>query len=259
MMKFKMKLTKKQWIIIGSAATAAVLLTVILCAALLPNRTPQTPTENEADTENTVSVSDISIEDPEKTDEPTDDTANDTADDTEGSDGDATAEKIPDGANVLTPDEKVENGSESEQNGEKPATAEQPVTPSPLPDEGSSGGGVVIGGGEQPKPYSCGTDGHHCSGPETHAYILNLELAGCEHCGSHNCPSFYATDEWGNTCYTPSKCPKYDIKKDPVYYCQDCGKECGSGSPNKCIQFVNSDNCPTCGEWVEGWTCHSCK
>lgn len=255
-MKLKMKLTKKQWIIIGGAAAAAILLTVILCVALIPGKSPQIPAETEPDTGNTVSVSDISVEEPDKPDE----TTADTTADTERADGDATAEEIPDGANVLTPDEKVENENPPEEIGEKPATAEQPVQPSPLPDEGSiSGGGVVIGGGEQPKPYSCGVEGHHCSGPETHSFILNLELEGCEYCGSHNCPSFYAVNEWGDTRYTPSKCPKYDIHKDPVYYCQTCGKECGSGSPDKCIQFVNSDICPTCGEWVEGWTCHSCK
>lgn len=248
-----MKNKKKQYIIAG-AATVVALLIVILCAALLPNRTLQTPSENEPDTENTVSVSDISIEDPQKTSE----TADDTDDDTEGSDGDATAEKLPDGVSVLTPDEKTENSSGSEQTGEKPVTAEQPVTPKPLPDESGNSGGIVIGG-EQQKPYSCGVKGHHCEAPETHAFILNLELEGCEYCGSHNCPSFYGTDEWGNAGLFPKLCPKYDIHKDPVYYCQTCGKKCGSGSPDKCIQFVNADHCPNCGEWVEAWTCHSCK
>ena len=258
-MKLKMKLpknlTQKQWMIVAGSVAAVILLTGILCFTLIPKRNDQPPTETEPDNQATVSVSDIQVEEPEKSD----DTAADTTLDTEVSDGDATAEKLPDGANVLKPDEKAEP-DESQQTGEKADTAAQPVTPTPLPEENeNSGGGIIIGGGEQPKPYSCGAEGHLCSGPETHSFILNLELEGCEYCGSHNCPSFYATNEWGNTRYTPSKCPKYDIKKDPVYYCQECGKECGSGSPDKCIQFVNSDNCPNCGEWVEGWTCHSCK
>lgn len=255
-MKLKMKLTKKQWVIIGGTAIAVILLTVILCAALIPGKSPQTPTETEPDTNNTISVSDISVEEPDKPDE----TTADTTADTEGADGDVTAEEIPDGANVLTPDEKVESENSPEEIGEKPAAAEQPVTPSPLPDEGSiSGGGVVIGGGEQPKPYSCGVDGHHCNAPETHAFVLNLELEGCSFCGSHNCPSFYGTDEWGNGGLFPKLCPKYDIHKDPVYYCQECGKKCWDGTNGTCVQFVNSDNCPKCGEWVEGWTCHTCK
>ena len=107
--------------------------------------------------------------------------------------------------------------------------------------------------------YSCGTDGHHCDGPETHAYIMNLELKGCSRCGSHNCPSFYAVDEWGNTCYDPSQCPQYDIHNDPVHYCQKCGKACGDGRNGTCVQFVSACDCPNCGEPVDRRTCHSCE
>ncbi len=254
MMKLKTKLTKKQWGMIGGAAAVTILLAIILCVALIPGRSPQSPAENEPDTQSAVSVSDISIEEPEKTD----DTSSDTTSETEGSDGDVTAESLPDGVSILTPDEKTEDDT-SEQTGEKPDTPEQPVVPKPLPDESESGGGIVIGGGNKPEPYSCGVEGHHCEGPETHAFILNLELEGCKYCGSHNCPSFYGTDKWGGGGLFPKLCPKYDIHKDPAYYCHTCGKECGSGSPDKCVQFVNSDHCPICGEWVEAWTCHSCK
>ena len=107
--------------------------------------------------------------------------------------------------------------------------------------------------------YSCGTDGHHCDGPETHAYIMNLALKGCSRCGSHNCPSFYAVDEWGNTCYDPSQCPKYDVHEDPVHYCQECGKACGDGTNDTCVQFVSACHCPNCGEPVDRRTCHSCE
>lgn len=243
MMKLKTKLTKKQWGMIGGTAVAVILLTVILCIALIPGKSPQTPAETEPTTDSTVSVSDISVEEPEKTDN----TAGDTASETEGSDG----------VTILTPDEKSEDDNE-QPSGEKPDEAAKPVTPTPLPEESGNGGSVVIGG-ETPKPYSCGVAGHHCDGPETHAYILNLELEGCKYCGSHNCPSFYATDEWGNTCYTPSKCPKYDIHNDPVYYCQECGKKCGDGKGGTCVQFVTADTCPNCGQWVEAWKCHTCK
>lgn len=252
MMKLKTKLTKKQWGMIGGTAAVTILLAIILCIVLIPGRSPQPPAETEQDTQSTVSVSDISVEDPEKTD----DTASDTT--AEGSDGDVTAEKLPDGVSILTPDESTGSNDEKPA-GQKPDETAKPVEPKPLPDESGNSGGVVIGGGEQPKPYSCGVDGHHCDGAETHAYISNLELAGCEYCGSHKCASFYATDEWGGSCYTPSKCPKYDIHKDPVYYCQTCGKKCGDGSSGTCVQFVNSDNCPNCGQWVEGWKCHTCK
>jgi hypothetical protein len=164
---------------------------------------------------------------------------------------------VPDDGNALTiPDEPApvfrNEGNEQEDIEEiaKPITERMPQ------DDGN--GGVTVGD-VQPEVYNCGSPGHHCDGPETHAYILNLELEGCPYCHKSDCPSFYATDEWGNTCYTPSKCLQYDIRKDPVYYCQICGKKCGDGSNGTCVQFVTACNCPDCGKHVEARTCHSCE
>ena len=119
--------------------------------------------------------------------------------------------------------------------------------------------GLIIGDYHEPAPYCCGVAGHHCEGPETHSYICELEQKGCEYCGSHNCPSFYAVDQWGQACYTPSKCPKYDIHADPVYYCQTCHKPCGDGRNGTCVQFVVACTCPNCGEQVPARTCHYCE
>ena len=119
--------------------------------------------------------------------------------------------------------------------------------------------GLIIGDYHEPAPYCCGVAGHHCEGPETHSYICELEQKGCEYCGSHNCPSFYAVDQWGQGCYTPSKCPKYDVHADPVYYCQTCHKPCGDGRNGTCVQFVVACACPNCGEQVPAWTCHYCE
>ena len=119
--------------------------------------------------------------------------------------------------------------------------------------------GLIIGDYHEPAPYNCGIAGHHCEGPETHSYICELEQKGCEYCGSHSCPSFYAVDQWGQGCYTPSKCPKYDIHADPVYYCQTCHKPCGDGRNGTCVQFVVTCNCPNCGEHVPAWYCHYCN
>ena len=138
-----------------------------------------------------------------------------------------------------------------------PQTAKA-VVPGRPEDSPDNTRGIVIDGGEAEK-YDCGTAGHHCDGPETHAYIQNLELEGCPYCGKHDCKSFYAVDEWGNTCYTPSKCPKYDAHKDPACYCQTCGKKCGDGTNGTCVQFVNACLCPNCGERVGSFSCHSCK
>lgn len=138
---------------------------------------------------------------------------------------------------------------------ENTTPAIQCVKSEPEPEEH----GLIIGDYHEPVPYSCGVTGHRCGGPETHSYICELEQKGCEYCGSHNCPSFYAVDQWGQGCYTPSKCPKYDIHADPVYYCQTCHKPCGDGRNGTCVQFVVACTCPNCGEQVPAWTCHYCE
>lgn len=125
--------------------------------------------------------------------------------------------------------------------------------------ENHESGGIVIGDPTPTQTYSCGISGHHCTGPETHAYICELEQKGCEYCGSHSCPSFYSVDEGEQGCYTLSKCPKYDIHADPVWYCQTCHKPCGDGRNGTCVQFVIDCICPNCGEQVKAWTCHYCK
>ena len=171
------------------------------------------------------------------------------------------SEEIPDDGSGITPEEpKPTEPTEpkpTEPTETKPLEPEKPTEPPVEEDDDDDEGGISIGGGTT--AYDCGTEGHHCDGPETHAYILNLELKGCKYCGSHSCPSFYAVDEWGNTCYTPSECPAYDVHDDPVHYCQKCGKACGDGTNGTCVQYVNACDCPSCGEHVDSWTCHTCK
>ena len=140
---------------------------------------------------------------------------------------------------------------------EKPKEQKKGTPPAEI--ENHESAGIVIGDPTTTQNYSCGIAGHHCTGPETHSYICELEQKGCKYCGSHSCPSFYAVDEWGQGCYTPSKCPKYDIHADPVWYCQTCGKKCGDGRNGTCVQFVIDCTCPNCGEHVKAWTCHYCK
>ena len=139
----------------------------------------------------------------------------------------------------------------------QPVEPQKPQTPPANTD--NPGGGIVIGNGEAyDTPYSCGSANHKCESSEVHAFIANLETTGCPTCGSKSCVSFYALDQWGKTHYTPSKCPKYDVKNDPVHYCQDCDKKTGDGSKNTCVQFVNAANCPNCGKQVGARVCHSC-
>lgn len=148
---------------------------------------------------------------------------------------------------IVTPDTDNEEKEEA-------SPADLPIEPyKPTEDSGK----VIIGNTEE--PYDCGYANHHCEGPETHAFVLNLELEGCPFCKSHSCRSFYAVDQWGYTCYDPSKCPSYDIHLDPVYYCQVCGNPCGDGQNGTCVRYVDECVCPHCGVRVPSWTCHTCK
>lgn len=103
--------------------------------------------------------------------------------------------------------------------------------------------------------YDCGNPLHHCVNEAGHNYLVEIEEEGCPYCGSHSCPSFYTVDKWGYPIINPTVCPKYDVKKDPTKYCQDCGRPIGS-KKGQCLQFLISAYCDICGKWVEGRTCH---
>ncbi|HCA29942.1 MAG TPA: hypothetical protein DEP23_10415 [Ruminococcaceae bacterium] len=243
-----MKLTKKNKIII-SAVSGIVAVTVIVTTILLTGGKTPLPVIPDPDTSKTSTnvVVNLPSDDPSGTETPTD------------------KEKEDDDGLVIDVGGDPENpaGTGSSDNNDNPVkTPEKPVeTQKPeQPADNSNGGGISIGGDDHDHaPYNCGVANHHCASPESHAFITNLEIEGCPICGSHSCPSFYALDQWGYTLYTPSKCPKYDIKNDPLYYCQDCGKKVGDGSNGTCVQFINACNCPLCGEYVPARTCHTCK
>ena len=234
-----MEMEKKKKLLIIGAAVLAVSAAVIL-AVTLPKGNADPDTGEASDPK--VSA-DVVIEDP-------------TADaEIEDLKQNTKVEKAADRG--LTPKEEYTVTAKTVPSKKPAAKTTQAVTRA-VPADDPSPGGVIINGGEG-DPYNCGTPGHHCDGPETHAYVLNLELTGCPYCGKHDCKSFYATDEWGNTCYTPSACPSYDVHKDPACYCQTCGKKCGDGTNGTCVQFVNACLCPNCGERVGSFACHSCK
>jgi len=247
---------KKKLLIVGGCVVG-VILAIVLLIVLMPKngtdpKTPETTGISDVNTEK-----DVTIEDPSESSEPTEETTDESKKTTKDEEPSVIE---PDGKGLTPVEEKKSEQGKQEKQPEKEATeVAKPVEQSdpPKQDEPSSGGIVI--GGNTPEPYDCGTPGHHCDGPETHAYVLNLELDGCPYCGKHDCPSFYATDEWGQTCYTPSKCPNYDIHSDPVYYCQKCGKPCGDGSNGTCAEYNIDIDCPICGKHVEAWTCHSCE
>ena len=170
-----------------------------------------------------------------------------------------TASKITDDGTGLKPDESITTGSgktNTRKQAQEPASSVKEADP-PKKTDNNNVGGIVIGGDKTEPEYDCGCANHHCANADVHAYILNLEKEGCPYCGSHSCPSFYAVDEWGNTCYTPSQCPRYDITKDPVYYCQVCGRKNGNGDNDTCQKWIVDFTCPICGKLVKANECHT--
>lgn len=167
--------------------------------------------------------------------------------------------EITDDGAGLKPDENIET-SKSSNTGSKAQTEKKAESEAKEPDQSDTpaGGGVVIGDGGGNSKYSCGAANHHCEGAETHAYILNLELEGCQHCGSHSCKSFYTTDEWGNACPDATKCPKYNKENNILTKCPDCGRTPKDGTNGTCVQFLLACDCPNCGVHVEANTCHTC-
>ena len=192
------KICKKKKIILSFlTAIICVLVIVILISALSSGKKEPDParTDDTTDTETEITVDTVTPEsvEPEETDDET--------------------EEISDDGSLLTLEEpeveEPDNGNVLQGDAGTPASPSEESTP---PDDGNGGGGISIGGGST-EPYNCGAANHHCDGPETHAFIQNLEIEGCPFCGSHSCPSFCATDAWGYTCYTPSVCPSYDIHR----------------------------------------------
>lgn len=255
---------KKRTIIISCTAVLAVLFAAVLWAALVPGKSNE-PEQASSLADSSIAESVIvSIAD-ESVTVPNISIDESSADVSETEVSESSIEE--DDTSALTP--VAEDASKAEP---KPETSKEPAEPAvsvatpveestPKDDDNGNRGGITIGGGDNgnAEKYTCGAEGHHCDSPEVHAFVLNLELEGCPYCGKHDCPSFYAVDQWGGARYTPSECPEYDIHKDPVYYCQECGKPTGDGRNGTCVQFVNACYCPLCGEWVESWTCHSCK
>jgi len=171
-----------------------------------------------------------------------------------------------DPADIIRPEEPETEAPEI--SGTRAASSEtteaplvQPIAVSEADEETQATAGpvILIGGDYREETYSCGVAGHHCEGPETHAYISNLELAGCKYCGSHTCPSFYGTDEWGNAQYTPAFCPEYNVTADPLNYCQTCGRPTGDGTNGTCVHFIQECDCPNCGKHVGSRECHTCE
>jgi len=251
---------KRMWIII--AVTLVVVIAGVIAIASIsgkpePNTNPSESTEisdSESTKEPDISIPDVSKDTNVSTE--SDETDSETI-----AKGDTDPEDIvkPNESETITDDTpgttKPDSETQTPVSTAQPETKKTPVTDSTETQSPT----IVIGGGDTNEKYSCGVAGHHCEGPETHAYISNLELEGCKYCGSHTCPSFYGTDAWGNAQYTPSLCPKYSVTQDPLNYCQQCGKPTGDGKNGTCVHYIQECDCPNCGKHVGSRECHTCE
>ena len=231
---------KKKLCIIG-ISTLCIVIAVVLCIVLIPKHSEDKPAESEV--KETVSKA-VVIDEPEKDTLSAENMKQDEKDKIED-----------DGNGLLTPEVEGDTTSESKTTGEKAKEPNKAVTEQPVSKDEGQTGKINIGGGDV-AAYSCGDANHHCENAEYHAYIKNLELAGCPYCGSHSCKSFYATNEWGYTEYTPTKCPEYNKEKDDTEVCPRCGLAYWSAdNPTGCFSYLQDTVCE-CGETVKGNTCH---
>lgn len=110
------------------------------------------------------------------------------------------------------------------------------------------------------KGYSCGFERHTCGSESTHNNFMEELARGCEYCGKSDCDSFFVVDP--QTLFTKidcTKCPEYDIHKDPCYYCQRCGLPCvGESGDTICHWFICDMICDICGASVKAYECHEC-
>lgn len=236
------KLLKNKKVIIIVSSVLAVLLIFGTVFCLTRNKTENKPVETEPPTSET--GKDIVIDKPE--------------DSSETSEPEKVGE-IEDDGNAISPDESVEpvgNKTQGAQAEVNDTPKEEAAAPAKEPDNNAEAGIQIGGNPPVEEAYNCGCANHHCQNADFHASLLNRELDGCPYCGSHSCASFYATNEWGYTCYDATRCPQYNSQKDSEKVCPDCGRPMWSAdNPTGCFRYLQDTECE-CGEFVPGNTCH---
>lgn len=112
------------------------------------------------------------------------------------------------------------------------------------------------------KDYECGVKGHICRTEGQHEARLEAMAKGCMYCGKSDCVSFFVLNEYDlyhDINFT--KCPEYEITKDPTKYCQDCGlpkSGAADSGDTVCVKVVVDTDCDWCGEPVKAKECHHC-
>ncbi|MEG2080550.1 MAG: hypothetical protein RRZ68_03190, partial [Oscillospiraceae bacterium] len=240
-MKIKLKELMKNKLFVGGTTIALALIVGITAILLLPDKKPNETQNEEPKSSQTATVPEI--EKPSQEPEASSETA---------------TQEVP---SDLVVDIGNDNSKQNNAEKDKENVAEQPEkeiieTPPEQEKQPENGGGIHVGDGGVKEKYSCGSPNHHCESAQAHAWLQNQENEGCEYCGSHSCPSFYVLNEWGFTDGDSKQCPKYSDKKDPIKYCQRCGKKNGNGDNDTCQKWIKDFACPKCGEIVKANTCH---
>lgn len=114
------------------------------------------------------------------------------------------------------------------------------------------------------EPFSEGENGIWAVTQDEYDQLMFKMDNGCPHCGAKRCEAVYR-DEWGHTKYDDTRCAMYGDKKDEPNreVCSYCGvisrddAEVGEVCCHRWARY--GDDCPDCGEYFEGRTCHHCE
>ena len=115
----------------------------------------------------------------------------------------------------------------------------------------------------QIKPYCEGKGGIWAATKDEYDQLVAELDKGCPHCGANRCDAVYR-DEWGHTKIDDTRCAMYGVEADPL---RETCVYCGMVTQNDaeigevcCHRWArNGDDCPDCGEYFEGRTCHHCE
>lgn len=109
--------------------------------------------------------------------------------------------------------------------------------------------------------YTCTEHDDHCRDQYDHDRLMRNLATPCPYCGQLNCPSYLHVDP-RDLYFETVKCEQYNELKDPMVYCQTCGKPLpymGCDWTQVCCAYLADVVCPHCGVWTEARACHTCR
>ena len=169
-------------------------------------------------------------------------------------------EVLPDTGNFIAPDETAAKEAQKKAAEKKESQTEAPKTSAPLQEKPASGS-KSFGKSNPDSDWSRYVSdanpktGVSWDGKSKIIYTYENGTTGTE-------PVVGATYEVAPgmvTVLCKEELPGYQPEPyDPN--CNHCGKKMGDGRNGTCVRWLSGDiNCPNCGEFVPGNTCHTCK